>query len=284
MTFIESVVLIDGSSAKPKVGPYVNTPLALSGGRIGLFIVWRLPESETSGGHVVNIGIDYAMFSPDSLYAELCDGIRIRIPITPSVSPRVAAVGPGRGLMNQCGGALRGADIPVCVSIWSDHNGVPQYYFMTLINNDWICCQISKFTTEFVIDGPGTISIPHSRPQIAFFNERDGICIFRSAEFSNMLMGIVICVNDDEPNVKLVCLLNHDLGSYEPIIDHESSKKGVLRVYIQSCGQVPGDMQMADSASSEATIFEWNAEDICRYGLSNSVRLAWSALQRLWIT
>jgi hypothetical protein len=231
--------LISGKSNIWPSGPYINTPVVAPNGSVHLFVVWRLHSKATSGGVVINSGIDAAC-SPDGMRTIwTSSGVQLAVPMTPSNADRIIAVPLGSNLINQSTAAIMPDGSAAFVTYWDDGDGIPQYRFGWKDKHRWRIATVSRFTTPFALDAGGTLPLPHSRPEIIVHPDGRITVIYRSIEFDNRLMATQL----KPPHYALTTsrtevLVDSNLGFYEPVLDRAAwSQRNELALYIQHCRQ-----------------------------------------------
>jgi len=239
-------------------GPYLNTPVIGPLGEIVLFLVWRLDPLASSAGAVNNSGID-CLISRDGLHhLATTRGVGLALPVTPTTAERVIAVPLGANLINQAAAAVRRDGTPVVVTYWDDESNVPQYRLGWREGSSWRVSTVSRFTTRFRLDGPGTLPLPHSRPELLLDNDGTAHVIFRSREFDGRLVMTSLAPPDYTfADAHHRILVDEDLGFYEPVVDRLGWAEGELALYVQWCDQENGGDTMTNVAEAEARVITW---------------------------
>jgi BNR repeat-containing family member len=265
----DQLPLLSGRECTPASGPYVNRPLQLADCGVALFCVWRLCPDATSGGEVVNVGLDLVVADASLRVLRSIDGILLQVPATPVHCPRIWAVPIGANLINQ-GTAAAGPDgSPMALTYWSDADGIPQYHLVWRHNTVWSATPLSRFRTRFKLAGRGTLPLPHSRPELLVRADGTALCLFRSEEFGNRLMLTLAAPPYSDPaRRRTVTLLEMDLGLYEPVVDHNAfAHDGSLLVYVQWCAQGLGDGPRR-RRSAPAYLARWSGDQVAAWDVS----------------
>lgn len=252
--------LLSGASSVWSSGPYVNTPLVAQDDSISLFVVWRLNAQATSGGQVMNVGIDLVRSRDGLRSLETRSGIVLNLPVTPLTSERVIAVPLGANLINQASAALHVYGSPAFATYWSEDRGPPQYRLGWFVGNRIKVRTISRFETPFILDGGGTLPLPHSRPELLFDDQDRAFVLYRSCEQGNRLMASILRPPGyNIATARKVTLVEEDLGFYEPTVDRSLwAAKRRLGVYVQHCLQGRGEDGKPRYASAAARYLEWS--------------------------
>jgi len=252
--------IISGLGQPWSCGPYLNTPVTTADGAVTLFIVWRLQETATTAGAVVNTGID-CVRSQDGLRSlRTLGGIGLSLPMTPMTAERVIAVPLGAGLINQAAAAARTDGRPAVLTYWKEAGEAPQYRLGWFGRNGMQVRTVSRFTTEFSLDGGGTLPLPHSRPELLFDDRDRAFIVFRSQEHGNRLMLTIL----EPPDYQLGhavqrVLVDDDLGFYEPMIDRGLwATERRLGVFVQRCEQGRDEDGLPRRAAAPAWFMEWS--------------------------
>lgn len=253
--------LVNGMAPPPlSAGPYLSKPFEDGVGRFWSHLVWRMPPSAAGCGLVNNVGVDLLGSSDGWRSVHNLEGTPLLArPIVPSSSERIFAVPLNRGLLNQTGGATSPGLGPVIASCWSEPWDGWQYRLIRPDKNQWLTTAASDFVTEIVVDGKGTLALPHSRPELLFTPEGDAIVIFRSAELGGRLAAHRLTPPDfDIDRATRMILWDEDLGEYEPVIDRQAwTDEGVLRVYLQWAEQVTGSDGVIVDRSASCFVADW---------------------------
>ena len=258
----DPVALLSGRAGLGwQAGPYLNTPAIGPDGEIALFVVWRLDPGASTAGAVSNSGID-CLVSNDRLHQlSTAAGIGLRLPITPATAERVIAVPLGANLINQAGAAVRADGTPMFATYWNDETEVPQYRLDWREGSSWRMSTISQFSERFRLDGPGTLPLPHSRPELLLEPNGTAHVIFRSRELGGRL-----ALTSLKPphyaltNARHCILVDEDLGFYEPVVDRLGWANGELAVYVQRCEQEADSDERSVFAQAEARVMIWPQE------------------------
>ncbi|MGF9759458.1 BNR-4 repeat-containing protein [Microvirga sp. 0TCS3.31] len=251
--------LISGLGQPLSCGPYLNTPIVAPDGSVHLFLVWRLHQTATSAGAVVNVGLD-ALVSKNGLRSlGTHGGVESPAPVTPLTSNRVVAVPLGASLINQGSAALLPSGKPAALTYWDAGDGRPQYKLCWLEGPTWRVSTVSCFQTPFQLNGSGTLPLPHSRPELLVYPDGRALVLYRSCEVSNTLVALLL----DPPDYHLrrgrqQILVDEDLGFYEPVVDRAAwSERGELVLYIQRCAQGMGRDGQKDIDAAPARLMTW---------------------------
>jgi hypothetical protein len=174
---------------------------------------------------------------------------------------RVIAVPLGANLINQAAAAIRSDGTPMVLSYWDDECGIPQYKLGWREGSSWNVSVVSDFTERFQLDGPGTLPLPHSRPELLIDSTGTAHVIFRSQERG----GRLIMTSLRPPDYSLEkarhrILIDEDLGFYEPVVDRQAWEHGALVLYVQWCAQEANADQASVLAEAEARVVTWQAE------------------------
>ena len=244
-----------------RAGPYVNTPAYDGDGRAVLFIVWRL-QSRSDPQAVNNTGID-CIVSYDN-FRTIMNANRepLRIPATQSDRTKIIAIPPDASLMNQGTSAVRKDGSMMFLTYWDDGDGFPQYRLGWQEGTAWRVTAASRFGTSFALRGPGTLPLPHSRPEILVAQDGRVHVIFRSREYGNRLALLTLEPPEyDFGSARSHILVDEDLGFYEPVVDRTAwAQDGTLAIYVQRCEQhFDGDRNFHLSAA-EAQLMMWGVE------------------------
>lgn len=244
-----------------QAGPYLNTPAIGPDGEIVLFVVWRLDPHAITAGAVNNSGID-CLVSDDRLHhLSTAAGIGVRQPITPATAERVIAVPLGANLINQAGAAVRADGTPMVATYWNDETDVPQYRLGWREGSSWRVSTISQFSERFRLDGPGTLPLPHSRPELLLEANGTAHVIFRSRELGGRLAMTSLKPPDYAlTNARHYILVDEDLGFYEPVVDRLGWANGELALYVQWCAQEADSDERTAFAQAEARVMTWPHE------------------------
>jgi hypothetical protein len=256
----DPVALISGRTTPGcERGPYLNTPVVGPRGQVVLFLVWRLPPGV--GVTVTNIGIA-CLVSDNSLrgLADV-DGAIVALPVTPATAPSAIAVPARVNLINQAAAAVRTDGTPMVLTYWNDDFGIPQYRLGWREGSRWRVSTVSRFTTQFELSGPGTLPLPHSRPELLLDPDGRARVIFRSRELGGrLLMTSLVPPDYGLDSARHQILVDEDLGYYEPVLDR-SAAEGELALYVQWCDQEQGgDTKKTGFAQAEARLMTWRHE------------------------
>jgi hypothetical protein len=242
-------------------GPYVNTPAYGPDGEIVLFIVWRL-RSHSNPDAVNNAGIDCVVSNDGLRTLTTADREPLSIPISQADRTRIVAIPPNASLMNQGTAAIRKDGSAMFLTYWDDGDGVPQYRLGWQDGRAWRVSTASRFRTPFKLHGPGTLALPHSRPEIVLGGDGRAYVIFRSREYGGRLALLSL-----EPpryeltNARYHLLVDEDLGFYEPVVDrHAWAQDRTLLIYVQRCDQQFDGDRRAYFSAAEARLMIWREE------------------------
>jgi len=258
----DPVALISGRTEGGwDAGPYLNTPAIGPGGKMVLFVVWRLDPHSSTGGAINNSGIDCLVSDDELHHLATAGGIGLTLPVTPTTAERVIAVPLGANLINQAGAALRADGTPMVATYWDDEAGVPQYRLGWREGSRWRVSTVSKFSERFRLDGPGTLPLPHSRPELLLDPNGTAHVMFRSRELGGRLALTSLAPPDYAlADARCRILVDEDLGFYEPVVDRLSWANGELAVYVQWCDQEAGGDEKPVFAQAEARVMTWPRE------------------------
>ena len=167
-------------------GPYVNTPAYGPGGEIVLFIVWR-HRSHSDPDAVSNTGIDCVVSSDGLRSLMTAAGEPLRLPISEASGTRIIPVPPDASLVNQGTAAVRMDGAPMVLTYW-DEGDVFRIPARLVGQEAWRLSTASRFCTPFGLHGPGTLALPHSRPEIVVGRGGRVHVIFRSREYDGRLV------------------------------------------------------------------------------------------------
>ncbi len=240
-------------------GPYLNSPAIGPRGEIALFLVWRLPSG--GGVSVTNVGIA-CLISGNALRGLAgVDGAMVALPATPATAPSAIAIPAGMNLINQAAAAVRADGTPMLATYWNDDFGIPQYRLAWREGSRWRVSTVSRFTTKFELSGPGTLPLPHSRPELLLDPDGRARVIFRSRELGGRLLMTSLMPPDYRlESARHQILVDEDLGYYEPVLDR-SSANGELALYVQWCDQEQGgDTKETGFAQAEARLMTWRRD------------------------
>jgi hypothetical protein len=253
--------IITGRHSQSSSGPYVNTPAYGPRGEIALFIVWRL-GSQSDPEAVNNTGID-CVVSHDGLRTfTTAEHEPLSRPISQHSRAKIVSIPPRSSLMNQGTAAIRKDGVAMFLTYWDDGDGIPQYRFGWHEGRAWRVSTVSRFRTSFGLRGPGTLPLPHSRPEILVGQSGRAHVIFRSIEYGSRLVLVSLDPPDyDLASARTYILVDDDLGFYEPVVDRSAwAQDGTLSVYVQRCEQhVDGDREDYESAA-QARLIMWHEE------------------------
>ncbi|MFO1151147.1 MAG: BNR-4 repeat-containing protein [Alsobacter sp.] len=254
----DAVALLSGLSEPWTAGPYLNTPMVERNGQMGLFCVWRLPKRATTGGAVVNAGLDYVRSTDAFRTLSTIDGIGLSLPVTPTNAPRVVAVPLAANLINQGSAALLPGGRPIAATYWNDEEGRPQYHLAWFDGRTWRVSQVSAFRSRFRLDGGGTLSLPHSRPRIVADEAGRVGLLFRSDEVDGRLILRVLTPPLYDLNSAFdYVLADRKLGRYEPTLIQEAWTKGQqIVLYLQACQQT-GEAMPFERHTEGAELSAW---------------------------
>jgi hypothetical protein len=251
---------VSGRQANPVSGPYLNTPVIGADGKITCFIVWRLPPGATSGGAVVNAGIDCFQSHDGFRTVQTYNGLRLVDGVTPSASERVVAVPLGSSLINQASAAAMPNGDPAVITYWDAGDGVPQYRLAYVASGQWVVRQVSNFATRFSLAGGGTLPLPHSRPELFFDDAARAYVVFRSAEYSNrLILRVLEPPFYDWRSASQHVLVDEDLGFYEPVISRSAwDRQRRLVMFVQPCQQFARHDGVVSHLTATARLMSWN--------------------------
>lgn len=238
----DALPLLSGLGHPWSCGPYLNTPVVDRGGRVHLFVVWRLPDGATSGGAALNAGIDALVGHEGLTKLRTHAGLDLSLPVTPATSERIVAVPLGASLMNQATATLMPDGTAAFATSWDPGDGIPQYHLGWRDRQGWRTAVISAFETRFRLEGGGTLPLPHSRPEIVAHADRRITLLYRSAESGNRLVASQLRPPDyDLRTARTQVLVDQDLGFYEPVLDRAAWRtRRELVLYVQKCEQGRG--------------------------------------------
>ncbi|MFB2550333.1 BNR-4 repeat-containing protein [Ensifer soli] len=251
--------VLSGKEDRWTSGPYVNTPVVDEQGNVHLFVVWRLHVTSTSGGEVINSGLDYLLSTDGLRTVQTGGGMALSMPVTRSNIERVVPVPLGSSLMNQASAQVMSGDRPAAMTYWAEPGGVPQYRLCWSDGHTWRTAALSRFLTAFRLDGQGTLPLPHSRPEFVVTDDDNVIVIYRSVEEQNRLMArLFFAPNYDYAFSQSQVLIDEDLGFYEPVIDRSGWKmRGELSIYVQHCRQGMSRDGEPDRHGARARLVTW---------------------------
>ena len=163
--------------------------------------------------------------------------------------------------MNQASAALRPGGRAAACTYWADEDGIPQY---RLIHSNWPgqwqSTRASNFASRFRLALPGTLPVPHSRPELLMTDSDHALIIYRSVEHGNRLvMTTLPGPHFRWEEASYVVLVDEDLGFYEPVVSHAAwDALGDLILYVQRCEQFQNGDEMEHRAKASAWIGRWN--------------------------
>lgn len=242
-------------------GPYLNTPAYGPDGEIALFIVWRI-KSDTDPEAVSNTGIDCVVSKNGFRALTTAVGEPLPLPVSRASPTRIIPVPPDASLMNQGTAAVRPDGAAMVLTYWDDGDGVPQYRLGWQDRGAWRGSTASRFRTPFRLHGPGTLALPHSRPEIVVGRGGRVLIVFRSREYGGRLALLSLEPPDyGLESARCHILVDEDLGFYEPVLDRSAwAQDGTLLVYVQRCEQqFDGDRKVFFS-SAQARLMTWREE------------------------
>ena len=153
-------------------------------------------------------------------------------------------VSPGSNLINQCSMAIDSNNRPHIAYYANDFNGVPQYQHLWFDGKSWQQKTVSNRIEKFNLQGPGTLKLPISRPEIVI-DSKDKVFILYRGDVTGNSLGFSSL--ELEGGKYKLCeidkiLLDKDMDFSEPVIDRTRwSLDNKLTVLWQKNHQPNGD-------------------------------------------
>lgn len=254
-------VLLEGRTAQPPRGPYINAPLRFPDGRVAFALLWRSPPDAQE--RIFNSGFDY-LESADG-FASLRDarGRPLPLPLGPESGAGVLAVPPAAEPMNQAGACVLDSGWPVFASLWRAEGEARQIHLAWSDGSgDWPSRCMTDFVTDSALSGQGTLPQPHSRPALVPFRGGRLLLLYRSRDAGGGLLAQPLAAPNFDPDAFVPQLLaGQDLGFYEPVADRDAGlSEGRLKLYLQRCDQTLGGDEREHWADAPAHLAIWDEE------------------------
>lgn len=236
--------ILSGFDQKPWTSnAYWNHPVTGSDGSLHLSYVWRI-QGMGDENVVNNTNVGYACSFDNGETWQTSRGHPYKLPITQVNAETVYPVAPGSNLINQCSMALDSCNRPHIVFYADDANGIPQYQHLRFDGKVWHHTVVSQRTTDFELQGAGTLQIPISRPDIVLDSQDNAYVIYRGDLSRNRMTATLLPDPHYAYRPDNTCvLLDQNLGFAEPIIDRSRWKKeGILTLVLQHNEQPNNDI------------------------------------------
>jgi len=209
-------------------------------GTVHLSWLWR-----DSGDATSNHDLHYARSATGGASWSDVRGVQMTLPITAGNAAPVLAVPPGRNLINQTSLTADPQGAPAIAFYFRPAEGAITDIHVVSFEPDtdgWRLERVSRRRTDFELAGPGTKSLPISRPQIVHETrgrERWLHVVYRDAEQGDRAVLASSERTVAEPVWTRSTLPGGPLDRWEPSFDSRLWRdRGQLHLYLQRVGQV----------------------------------------------
>lgn len=201
-------------------------------GTIHLSWVWR-----ETGDVATNHDMCYAKSMDNGLSWETSTGRSYKMPINVQSAEYVMKIPQNSNLINQTSMTADGEGNPYIATYFKGDNDAGTQFKVIYKNQDsWKVSTVSDRSSNFILGGHGTRSIPISRPQIVIEqnnNEEKLLLIFRDEELGNKVC-LASTMIADNMDWKITTLNDNSMSRWEPSYDTELWKnRQLLHVYYQ---------------------------------------------------
>lgn len=204
-------------------------------GTIHLAWVWRESASVNT-----NHDLCYARSLDKGHTWQRTDGSRYALPINMENAEYAVRIPQNSELINQTDICADSEGHPRIATYWREKgDSVPQYRLVWHDGKKWRQYQVSRRVTPFSLAGMGTKMIPIARPRVAMV-EGKTVCVFRDAERGGKVsLAITDDIAAEEWEVK--DLTDFSMGAWEPSLDSELLKRGLVHLFTQTTAQGDGE-------------------------------------------
>ena len=205
-------------------------------GTIHLSWVWR-----ETGDVATNHDMCYARSKDNGKSWETSIGSSYKMPINTQSAEYVMRIPQKSNLINQTSMTADDEGNPYIATYFKGDTDEGTQFKVIYINQErWEVSTVSYRSSNFILGGHGTRSIPISRPQILVEqknNEEKLHLIYRDEEMGNKVCLASATISDDM-NWKIITINNNSMSRWEPSYDIELWKiKQKLHVYFQVTAQ-----------------------------------------------
>lgn len=235
-----------GADGAATSNPYWWRPAFGPDGTLHLAWCWRdTPDAQT------NHDLCYARSLDGGATWLRSDGTPQPAPIVPANAEVVDPAPVGANLINQCSCAIDHRGRPHLAHYQNDAAGIPQFVHLWHDGDRWRRDTVSRREQPFSLSGPGSLSLPISRPEIAILPD-DTVCLIVREETQARLY----LARDDYRSWSRVDLDLGDLGAWEPTYDlRRFAEDGRIDLFVLPVRQ--GDHETAtDFPPQEAAVVE----------------------------
>lgn len=199
--------------------------------------VWRETEDVAS-----NHDICYALSTDGGSTWHRSDGTLYQFPITLKTAEIAWHIPEASELINQTSMTTDKSGHPYIATYWRDSDSeVPQYRLVYHDDDGWHSIRVGRRKTAFSLSGPGTKSIPISRPQIVARKGKTTL-IFRDAERGSK---VTMATSRNLKHWKVRDLSDYSVDAWEPSLDYERWKReNVLDIFVQKVSQGDGEKEL----------------------------------------
>lgn len=233
----DSSFIFSGLHGEP-CGPYINTPVYDSFGRLHCAVVWRAPQKKGES-LVNNHGIGYVYSDDNGKNWKNQQQQTMSLPITKTSVAYIYLVPVRSNLINQSGMAVDQQGHAHIVFYSNDANGVPQYQHIFYDGKHWQHQYLSKRTRAFQLAGSGTLRLPMTRSAIIIDHKNRAHILFQ-ADFTDRRLSAISLY---PPSYSIASatfdvLVDQDLGYSEPILDYQRwARSNQLTLLVQKTNQ-----------------------------------------------
>lgn len=255
---------LKGTEQKPwTTNAYWNHPAFDARGGMVLTWTWRVHQPRPGCKQFwYNHHVGYAR-TEDGRSWYSSHGLEMNLPMTPVNAEVIWPTTPACNLLNQCSSAMdsRGR-LHVVYYAGSTLDDPPQYRHLWQSDAGWRCDAISDRTARFALQGPGSLKLPISRPDIVI-DDRDRIYVIYQGDLTDDRLAVQrLDPPDYTPTRSARVLWDETMGHTEPIIDRfRWARDGVLSILVQRT-DLPdgGDHQHPEPTASPVRIIDWRLD------------------------
>lgn len=204
---------------------------------IHLSWVWRETSSVST-----NHDLCYAKSEDCGKTWTTSSGKEYKMPIDASNAEYAFRIPQASELINQTSMCADREGHPYIATYWrSEDSDVPQYRLVWHDGNEWKMQCVSKRTTPFSLDGPGTKRIPISRPKVVICGNTM-YYLYRDVESGSRASMYYTGLDSVESGIwERTDITDFPVNCWEPTVDNTLLPEGKLHVFVQFSEQGDGE-------------------------------------------